>query len=152
MTATSFPESFARASIFVDSDILIRAHAAGPWATRERAAERLRRLWMTRDGRLSVQVLQECYLALCRHDGSGEDLAGQAVASEILRNYESWVVAPETPATIRRATEIQALAGLPFWNAMIVAAAEQARSGLIWSERLPDRQLIAGIRILNPLL
>jgi len=132
--------------IFVDSDILIRAHAAGRWASRERAAERLRRLWMTRDGRVSVQVLQECYVALSQHEGSGE-----AVASEILRNYDSWVSAPETPATIRRGAEIQAFAGLPFWNAMIVAAAEQAGASLIWSERLPDRQLIAGIRILNPL-
>jgi predicted nucleic acid-binding protein len=51
-----------------------------------------------------------------------------------------------------RATDIADLAQVSFWDALIVAAAEQAGAGLLLSEDLNDGQSIAGIKVVNPLL
>src|SRR2546430_12568253 len=48
--------------VFVDTNILIYAHDVDAGAKRSRAAEKLRQLWESGAGRLSVQVLQEFYV------------------------------------------------------------------------------------------
>ncbi len=75
-----------------------------------------------------------------------------ALAREIVRNYGRWVRNPLTAATIVRASEIGENWGLSFWDAMIVAAAEQDEAAELLTEDLSHGQLIAGIRIVNPLL
>jgi predicted nucleic acid-binding protein len=52
--------------VFVDTNILIYAHDADAGIKRERAVEKLRQLWETGGGRLSVQVLQEFYVNVTR--------------------------------------------------------------------------------------
>lgn len=42
-----------------------------------------------------------------------------------VRNYAGWVESSITPVTIARASEISEEWKLSFWDAMIVAAAEQ---------------------------
>jgi predicted nucleic acid-binding protein len=39
---------------------------------------------------------------------------------------------------------------LSFWDALIVASAEQAGAAELWSEDLVASQAIAGVRIVNP--
>ena len=50
------------AKVFVDSNILIYAHDLDAGPRQRRAAEWLGRLWDTRAGRLSTQVLQKFYV------------------------------------------------------------------------------------------
>ena len=50
------------AKVFVDSNILIYAHDLDAGPKQQLAADCLRRLWETRTGRLSTQVLQEFYV------------------------------------------------------------------------------------------
>ncbi len=59
--------------VFVDTNILVYAHDADAGVKRERAIEKLRQLWETDTGRLSVQVLQEFYVNVTRkaHDAGG---------------------------------------------------------------------------------
>ena len=44
-----------------------------------------------------------------------------------------------------------ALAQIQFWDALIVAAAEQADASRLYSEDLNPGQTIAGVKIVNPL-
>ena len=61
------------------------------------------------------------------------------------------MISPTTPETILRATELSEAAGIDFWDALIVAAAEQSGAETLYSEDLNDGQLIAGVRVVNPL-
>jgi predicted nucleic acid-binding protein len=53
--------------------------------------------------------------------------------------------------TVTRAVDLSELAQISFWDALIVASAEQAGAAQLFSEDLNDGQLIAGVKIVNPL-
>lgn len=133
--------------VFVDTNILIYAHDQAAGQKRERAARALERLWDEQTGRVSVQVLQEFYVTIT------QKLAGaRATAREVIRTYTPWVHYPTTPETILRASEIAELAQLSFWDALIVASAEQAGASQLYTEDLNAGQTIAGVKIVNPLV
>lgn len=69
-----------------------------------------------------------------------------------MNTYSAWVREPTTPETVLRATDIAELAQISFWDALIVAAAEQAGAAQLLSEDLSDGRAIAGIKVVNPLL
>jgi len=135
--------------VFVDTNILVYAHDADAGVKRERAVETLRRLWETDMGRLSVQVLQEFYVNVTRKLTTR---VARSTAREVVSAYGAWIREPTTTETVLRATDIVELAQISFWDALIVAAAEQVGAAQLLSEDLNDGQLIAGIRIVNPLL
>jgi len=132
---------------FVDSNILIYAHDADAGVRHSRAAEHLRNLWGSGNGLLSTQVLQEFYLNVTRKIRTPLS-AGSA--REVVRDYATWVRAPITPETILRASEIGDVWQVSFWDAMILAAAEQSRAAVVLTEDLNHGQRIAGIEIVNP--
>ena len=133
--------------VFVDTNILIHAHDLGAGEKRIRAAQALERLWDEQSGRVSVQVLQEFYVTVTRKLATA-----RSSAREIIRTYTPWVHYPTTPETILRANEISDLAQLSFWDALIVASAEQVGASQLYTEDLNAGQTIAGVTIINPLL
>ena len=133
---------------FVDSNILIYAHDRDAGPRRERARELCEKLWQERSGCVSVQVLQEFYVTVTRKVRAP---VANAQARELVRAYSSWVVSPTTPETVLRATELSEAAEIGFWDALIVAAAEQSGADTLYSEDLNDGQVIAGVRVVNPL-
>ncbi len=133
---------------FVDSNILIYAHDLDAGVKRERAVAKLRELWISGTGRLSVQVLQEFYV------NATQKLATpitRSAAREIIKTYGVWVHHATTVETVTRATEISDLARISFWDALIVASAEEADADELLSEDLNAGQSIVGIRVVNPL-
>ena len=133
---------------FVDSNILIYAHDLDAGLKRERAAATLCELWDAGTGRLSVQVLQEFYV------NATQKLAtpvARATAREIIKTYGVWVRRATTVETLTRATEIADLTRLSFWDALIVAAAEEIDAEVLLSEDFNDGQRVAGIKVVNPL-
>jgi predicted nucleic acid-binding protein len=134
--------------VFVDTNILVYAHDADAGAKRDRAIETLRRLWDANTGRLSVQVLQEFYVNVTQKLATP---LARATAREVLSAYGAWVREPMTVATVRRATDLAEMARLSFWDALIVAAAEQAGAGELYTEDLNSGQMIAGVVVVNPL-
>lgn len=135
--------------VFVDTNILVYAHDADAGVKRERAIEKLRQLWETDSGRVSVQVLQEFYINVTRKLAS---TVARSTAREVVSAYGAWVREPTTPQTVLRATDIAELAQISFWDALIVAAAEQVGAGQLLSEDLNPGQQIVGIRVVNPLV
>ena len=134
---------------FVDTNVLIYAHDLDAGSRRRRAAERLTELWETRAGRLSTQVLQEFYVNVTQKI---KVPLSRSAAREVVRNYASWVESPITSATVVRASEIGEIWNISFWDAMILAAAEQDQAFQLLSEDMNHGQLIAGVKIVNPFL
>ena len=132
---------------FVDSNVLIYAHDRSAGAKRDRAVAIFGQLWSERTGCLSVQVLQEFFVTVTRKLRTP---VARAQAREVVRAYSPWVLNPTTSQTVLRATEVGEAAGIGFWDALIVASAEQAGAGILYSEDLNDGQVIAGVRVVNP--
>lgn len=137
------------ASVFVDSNVLVYAHDLDAGKKRSIAAALLERLWRTQSGALSVQVLQEFYVAVTRKIAIPLALPQ---AREIVRQYRPWVRSDTTVQTVLRASEISELARISFWDALIVASAEEAGCAELASEDLSHGQTIAGVKIVNPFL
>jgi predicted nucleic acid-binding protein len=134
--------------VFVDSNILIYAHDSDAGPKRERAVESLRELWQLGNGRLSVQVLQEFYVNVTRKLATP---VSRSTAREVVSSYGAWVKEPTTPDTVLRATDIADMAQIMFWDALIIASAEEVQATHIYSEDLNGAQTIAGVKIVNPL-
>jgi len=133
---------------FVDSNILIYAHDLDAGVKRERAVSKLRELWESGTGRLSIQVLQEFYVNATLKLNTP---VARATAREIIQTYSVWIHHATTIETVTRATEISDLARISFWDALIVASAEEVDADELLSEDLTDGQLIGSIKVVNPL-
>lgn len=134
--------------VFVDTNILVYAHDADAGPKRVRAERILRELWDSGTGRLSVQVLQEFYVSATHKLATP---LAQVSAREVVSSYGCWVREATTAETVTRAIDVAALAQISFWDALIVASAEQADAIQIYSEDLHAGQTIVGITIVNPL-
>ena len=132
--------------VFVDTNILVYAHDVTAGEKHIRAVRALDRLWDEQRGRISVQVLQECYATVTRKLAT----AG-STAREIIQTYRPWVQCPTTPETILRASDLAESARISFWDALIVASAEEVEATLLYTEDLNAGQTIAGVKIVNPL-
>jgi len=133
--------------VFVDSNILVYAHDAEAGRKRQRAEELLRQLWESGAGRVSVQVLQEFYINVTKKLAAP---VAHLTAREIVSSYGAWVRESTTPITVTRAIDIAVLAQIQFWDALIVASAEQAAAAYLYTEDLNHGQSIVGVKILNP--
>jgi len=116
---------------------------------RERAMAKLRELWEAGTGRLSVQVLQEFYVNATQKLSTP---IARSTAREVIKTYGVWTHYATSVETVTRAAELAELARISFWDALIVAAAEEVDAEEIWSEDLNNGQTIAGIKIVNPLV
>jgi predicted nucleic acid-binding protein len=135
--------------VFVDTNILLYAHDVDAGAKRERCIECLRRLWDSDAGRLSVQVLQEFYVNVTRKLATP---IAVSTAREVVGTYRTWIQEATSADTVLRASHIAEMARISFWDALIVASAEQAGAAQIYSEDLNAGQTIAGVRVVNPLV
>jgi predicted nucleic acid-binding protein len=137
------------AVVFVDTNILIYAHDLDAGVKRERAMAKLRELWDSGTGRLSVQVLQEFYVNATQKLTTP---VARSTAREVIKTYGVWIHQATTVETVTRATELAELARISFWDALIVASAEAVDAEELLSEDLNDGQAIAGIKVVNPLV
>jgi len=134
------------AGIFLDSNILVYAHDADA-GEKYRSADRwIRGFWSTGGlPILSVQVLQEFYTVMLRKG------ADARFFREVIEHYlEAWPVVENTGGLMRRALEIQQRFQLSFWDANIIAAAQQSGAKELWTEDLNDGQYYGDVRVMNP--
>jgi predicted nucleic acid-binding protein len=134
--------------VFVDTNILLYAHDLDAGLKRTRSIEALTQLWDAGTGALSVQVLQEFYVNVTQ---KLKTPVARSIAWEIVNTYGAWVRETTTPMIVIRATHLAELGQISFWDAMIVASAEQAGAQQLYSEDLNAGQTIAGVLVVNPL-
>jgi predicted nucleic acid-binding protein len=134
---------------FVDTDILVYAHDRSAGAKHLRAQMLLEQLWDSGWGVLSTQVLEELCIQLCRM--ASKPLSVEE-ASLLVRDYSTWEMVAKTPASVVEALEIVIRHKVPFWDALILEAAERAGASILYSENLARVQRYGAIRIVNPLI
>jgi predicted nucleic acid-binding protein len=135
--------------VFVDTHVLLHGVDDADPTKRDQARQWLAVLWTRRCGRLSTQVLNEFYNKV-RKTFSGAVSAGDARAE--VRRYQNWNPWQIDHATVEAAWAVEARFGLSWWDALIVAAAQQQRCRYLLAEDLPHGLRIDGLQILNPFL
>jgi len=130
---------------FFDTNIFVYADDSSEPAKQARAIEIITDY--QRSGLLvvSLQVLQEYYVAATGKLGVDPELAQRKVQllarGRVVRFAEGDVIA---------AIELHRLSRISFWGAMIVHAARLAGADLLYSEDLQHGGTVAGVRISDP--
>ena len=136
-------------SVFVDTSVLILSEDGARPAERERAMAWLTQLWQQRSGRVSTQVLNDFYRLVTTRI-SPPMPNGDARAE--VRRYQRWSPWAIDHATVESAWSIESRFGLPYADALIVAAAKAQGCSLLLSLDLPHELQLDSVQILNPLL
>jgi predicted nucleic acid-binding protein len=134
---------------FVDANILVYAYDSSAGAKRTSARQLLERLWASETGAVSVQVLQEFFVAITRK--VPKPLTADVAAGHI-RDFSVWRVFSPTVEDVLNAMALQKQAGLSFWDAMVVEAAAELGAQVLWTEDLNHGQRIRGVQVQDPFI
>ena len=132
---------------FVDANILVYAEDASAGAKQDLAAALVSRLWTARTGCVSVQVLQEFFVAVTLK--VPKPMTSE-VAEERIRDLSRWTVFAPSASDVLSAIALARRHRLSLWDAMIVEAAAQLGCGTLWTEDLQDGSRLRGVLIRNP--
>lgn len=130
---------------FFDTNVIVYAHDDSEPKKRDRARELLGSAVQDGSGVISAQVLSETYVTLTKKLG----IAAKDVEDEILQLSEFRVV-EISAALVLRALQIKEEFELSYWDSLIIAAAEHAGCGTVWSEDLNDGQVYDRVTVHNP--
>jgi len=134
-------------TVFVDTNVLVyaedRAHA-----DKHRAARQwLRELWVRRLGRLSTQVLNEFYVTVTRKLAPAMPPGDARAEVRRFQRWQPWLV---DQATVEAAWAVESRFGLRFWDALMVASAQQQGCRWLLTEDLQHDQAFDTVRVVNP--
>lgn len=135
------------ADVFVDTNVLVYARDSTEPAKQARAAAWLDHLWRERTGRLSFPVLHEYYVTVTARLEPGMDVAD--ARTDVLA-LMAWKPVASGADRIASAWQLQDRYGLSWWDAQIVAAAQQARCSILLSEDFQHGQDLAGVEVRSP--
>ncbi|MBT6147360.1 MAG: PIN domain nuclease, partial [Gemmatimonadetes bacterium] len=74
----------------------------------------------------------------------------QAEARRTIVDYGAWYVVDNDQALLLEGIDLQARWQVSFWDSLILAAAQRAKAGVIWSEDFNTAQDYGGIVAVNP--
>jgi predicted nucleic acid-binding protein len=134
---------------FLDTNVLLYCVDDRVPAKRDQAQAWARACWTRRCGRTSAQVLNEFY-ANARKKFSTAISAGDARA--LVRRYQHWNPWQNDQATLETAWAIESRYGFSFWDALIIAAAQQQGCTYLISEDMQHGQQVDSVQILSPFL
>jgi predicted nucleic acid-binding protein len=132
---------------FVDTKILIYAHDISAGKKQILAANLLEQLWVSRQGCLSIQVLQEFYVNATRKIARPLE---RETAAQIVAELSFWKVHTPQTADILAALDLERRLSLSFWDAMIIQSALQMNCPVLYSEDFGQVQRYAAVRVINP--
>ena len=135
----------AAEAFFVDSNLLLYYVDPVESEKQARATEWLNHLWMAGAGRLSWQVLHEFYWNAVRKMG-----LEPASAREIVEDLTHWKPVDTSLGLIQQAWYWVDAAGLPYWDALILAAGQRSGARYLLSEDFQPNRRYDDIQVLNP--
>ncbi len=133
-------------NVFVDTNVLLYAQAALPPDKREAAQKWLTWCWQARAGRISTQVLNELYANLRKVAPS----LPVADARAVVKLYRGWQVWAVDDSTVDLAWALQDRFPLSYWDALMLAAAQQMGCSVLLTEDLQHLQYFDHVRVVNP--
>src|SRR5688572_27742064 len=132
---------------FVDTNLLVYARDSSEPERQTKALEWMTHLWRSRSGALSVQVLLEFYVKVTRKLKPGME---RRAAREEVTSLVSWRPMPITPAVVEGAWLLEDRFQLPWWDALIVSAAQAGKCRYLLSEDLQDGCKFGDVEVVNP--
>jgi predicted nucleic acid-binding protein len=132
---------------FVDTNVLVYAHDDSAGSKRDQARTLVEQLWGSRDGCLSVQVLQEFFVTVTRKITKPVDAE---TAKAIVADLSRWYLHVPAADDVLAAIGIHQRTGISFWDAMIVRSAAEIGCTVLYSEDLNAGQEYSGVRVENP--
>lgn len=132
---------------FFDTNVLIYADDDADPIKQRLAGELFAEHRRRRTGVVSLQVLQEYFVAVTRKLGANPARARRKV--ELIAELD--VVTPGV-SDILAAIDLHRLHGFSFWDALILQSARLGACGVLLSEDFQNDRRIEGLRVLNPFL
>jgi predicted nucleic acid-binding protein len=132
---------------FVDTTVLVYAYDETAGTKREAARALVRQLWETRRGCVSVQVLQELFVALTRKVPSPVPAAS---ATRVVEDLSEWTIHAPDARDVLAAIRFHGRHRISFWDAMIVQSAVQLGCDVLCTEDLNAGQQYDGVKVVNP--
>lgn len=130
---------------FLDTNVLIYADDGSSPKKQKRATALIAEHLRAQTAVVSLQVLQEYFVAATRKLGMPAEAAQRKV--EILAKAR---VVRFEPADVIAAIELHRLRQISFWDALIVHAARCAGAAILYSEDLQAGAVLGGVRMVNP--
>lgn len=130
---------------FIDTNIILYAYDLNSPAKRQIAQDLVAEGWKSpRSCAVSVQVLQELHVNLCRLGVSRQE------AGRIIQDFASWPVVDNTLELFNLGLNEQTRWNLSLWDAMILAAARTSGATELITEDFNHTQDYGGVRAVNP--
>ena len=136
------------ARTFVDTNILIYARDSTEPRKQALAEIALRKLWENRNGRISIQVLNEYFVNVTQKLSPG---LSRAEAWQDIKALRAWNPLSLEAPLMDLAYALQDKHALFWWDALIVAAAQVLECNYLLSEDLSDAQTYGRVTVINPL-
>lgn len=133
--------------VFLDTNIIVYAHDRSSGDKHAVAREIMERLWESRKGVISVQILQEFFVCVTQKIAKPLVIKNARTILEYLSNWD--VVVNDKYITLK-AIDLQEKYRFSFWDSLVIQAAIQGQARILFSEDLPDGQVIKDVKILNP--
>ena len=133
--------------VFVDTNVFVYFRDASDASKQSTARTWLDHLWDARSGRTSLQVLHEFYVTVTRTLQPGMT---RRDARKDLRDLLAWRPLPLTSALLERAWTVEDRHRISFWDAMIVAAAQECRCRYLLTEDLKAGDRFGDVAVVDP--
>jgi predicted nucleic acid-binding protein len=134
---------------FIDTNILVYAfdHSAG--RKHQIASQLVRECWENENGCLSIQVLQEFYVAVTRKITHPID---PLTARQIISDLGEWQLHVPGISDFLQAIDFQHNYRLSFWDAMILQSAVRLGCTQLWTEDMNHGQSFGPVQVVNPFI
>jgi predicted nucleic acid-binding protein len=135
--------------VFVDTNVLVYWRDASEPDKQERALTWLSELWERRSGRLSFQVLQEFYVTVTAKLALS---LSPELARLNVRQLLAWKPVTLDARLLEEAWRLQDRYLFPWWDALIVAAAQVSACRYLLSEDFQDGMEVGDLKVVNPFI
>ncbi len=130
---------------FVDTSILIYAFDTTAGEKRRIASELVSRLWMDRQGCISLQVLQEFYVTATKKLILAPEHAALQVSP-----FGRWRVHRPSVEDVSAAIDLHRSHSVSFWDGLILRSAQASQCSILWSEDMSSGQRWGNLEVRNP--
>jgi predicted nucleic acid-binding protein len=130
---------------FIDTNVLFYAHDESADWKRGVAKELVRRLTLSGEGALSIQVLSEFYSI-----ATGKRLLSAQAAEDVVADFGFWTTHRPSHSDLIRASRLRERYRVNWWDALILNSAIELGCETLWTEDLSDGQQFGPLTVRNP--
>jgi predicted nucleic acid-binding protein len=134
--------------VFLDTNVILYAYDRGaPPSKRDRGRELMREAIRDELSVISPQVLGEFFVTAT---GKFQEPLSADAALRVVRHLTRLDVVEMDGSLSVRAVQMHQRYQVSYWDGLILAAAERGRCDQVLSEDLSNRQVYAGVQVVDP--